>query len=154
MMFGSNELIYVPGSPLPIMIEEEEEEEEEELEKVEETPTVPPRSKVSKRLRAVCDSPDQSLPGPASPDYEVLSPPARNKTKPSLANFAFPESDQPPPPPPCPHTFPRTKKLKVDSDALVSPPPRKYATIQRKEEAKSKVSVSFVFVVFIKKKKG
>ena len=150
MMFGSNELIYVPGSPLPIMIEEEEEEElEEEQEKLEETPAVPPRSKVSKRARGVCDSPEQSLPAPASPDYEVLSPPTRNKTKPSLANIAFPESDQPPPPPPCPHTFPRTKKLKVDSDALVSPPPRKYATVQRKEVAKSNVSVSFVFVVFI-----
>ena len=33
-MFGSNELIYVPGSPLPIMIEEVEEEEEEEKEEV------------------------------------------------------------------------------------------------------------------------
>ena len=155
-MFGSNELIYIPGSPLPIMIEEEEEEElEEELEKLEETPAVPPRSKVSKRARAegpssVCDVQDQSLPGPGSNDYEMLSPPPRNKTKP-LDNIAFPQSDQPPPPP---HTFPRTKKLKVDSDALVSPlvspPPRKYATLQRKEEAKSKsfVAVSFVFVVF------
>merc|ERR1719450_461689 len=42
MTFGSNELIYVPGSPLPIMIEEVEEEEE-----ILETPTAPPRSKMS-----------------------------------------------------------------------------------------------------------
>ena len=32
MVFGSNELIYVAGSPLPIMMEEVDEEEEEELE--------------------------------------------------------------------------------------------------------------------------
>ena len=137
-MFGSNELIYVPGSPLPIMIEEEEEEEEEEVEEeLEKTPTVPPRSKVSRRARA------------ASNDYEMLAPPSLTGTKPTLDNIAFSQSDQPPPLPPCPHTFPRTKKLKVDSEALlVSPPPRKYATVQRKEEAKSKsnVSVSFVFV--------
>ena len=151
-MFGSNELIYVPGSPLPIMIEEEEEEELAEEEKEpKKTPTVPPRSKVSRKARAegpssVCEL---SLSGPASNDYEMLAPPSRTRNKPTLDNIAFSQSDQPPPLPPCPHTFPRTKKLKVDSDArLVSPPPRKYATIQRKEEAKSKsnVAVSFVFV--------
>ena len=158
MMFGSNELIYVPGSPLPIMIEEEEEEEEEKLEQLEKTPTVPPRSKVSKRARAeglssVCDSPDLSSPAPASNDYEMLSPPTRNKSKPTLSNTAFPESSQPPPAPPCPHTFPRTKKLKVDSDALVSPPPRKYATVQRKEAAKPNVSVSFILCCFFLQKR-
>ena len=59
-LFGSNELIYVPGSPLPIMIEEAEEEEDEvEDDMVRDTPdqddnirnsppSAPPRSKVAR----------------------------------------------------------------------------------------------------------
>ena len=44
MTFGSNELIYVPGSPLPIMIEEFEEDDED----VDVAPSVPPRTKVAR----------------------------------------------------------------------------------------------------------
>ena len=40
MICGSNELIYVPGSPLPITIEECEDDDEEDA-----PPTAPPRSK-------------------------------------------------------------------------------------------------------------
>ena len=48
MTFGSNELIYVAGSNLPIMIEQLE---EEEYEKEFETPTVPPRAPKVARTR-------------------------------------------------------------------------------------------------------
>ena len=48
LMFGSNELIYVAGSSLPIMIEELE---EEEYENDTETPSVPPRAPKVARTR-------------------------------------------------------------------------------------------------------
>ena len=49
MIFGSNELIYVPGSPLPITVEEFEDDEVVDDVVV---PTAPPRTKVAKTSSA------------------------------------------------------------------------------------------------------
>merc|ERR1712198_801792 len=84
-LFGSNELIYVPGSPLPIMIEEAEEEEDEvEDDMVRDTPdqddnirnsppSAPPRSKMSSPQ---VEERIQSRPLPAPP-----APPRNMKKK-------------------------------------------------------------------------
>ena len=116
-------------------------------------PTVPPRSKVVKTARRgtlspeLCD-PYQSLPS-FTTNEDQLVPPPRNKPSNRLDKIAFDETNISDPPP-CPHTFPRTKKLKADTGPVVSPPPRKYATVQRKGEAKpNKISVSFVCVLIL-----
>ena len=156
MVFGSNELIYVAGSPLPIMLEEFDEEEEEV-----DPPSVPPRSKVARtslHLLPVgfdCD-PFHSPPiennstkeaEPSEPPHPHAKP--RSKIKSSATAFDDPvfyaETTKPP------ETLPRTRRGQkqkmrtcVETEPLsVSPPPRMYATIPRKKNEASYL-VSFV----------
>ena len=155
MVFGSNELIYVPGSPLPITMEEVEEEEEEA-----DPPSAPPRSKVartSQHLIPVDFVCDPFLPSPNTENYSAEEPERvtsghtplakpRSKLKSTVSNqkpaFDVPDpvfyakTENPP------ETLPRTRRgQKHESSADnepcspdgVSPPPRIYATIPRKK---------------------
>ena len=158
MVFGSNELIYVAGSPLPIMMEEFDEEEEEV-----DPPSAPPRSKVARtslHLLPVdlCDPFPSLLPleNNSTPEAEPLEPPQakpRSKSK-------YPSTDQHPafddpmfyaettkPPETLPRTHRGQKRVKtcVDTEppCVVTPPPRMYATIPRKKHGTSQL-VSFV----------
>ena len=157
MVFGSNELIYVAGSPLPIMMEEVDEEEEEV-----DPPSVPPRSKVARtslHLLPVdfdCDPLPSSLPiennsSLGLEEAEIPKPPhakPRSKIKSTVTAFDDPviyaETSKPP------ETLPRTRRGQkqvrtcVEIEPLsVSPPPRMYATIPRKKIDASHL-VSFV----------
>ena len=135
MTFGSSELIYVAGSPLPIMIEEFEEEEEEEA--PEHPPLVPPsvprRTRVARTtstspapLGPECDprtseSPERAL----DPRVAVTVPPP---TQPAFVE-PQPESKHAPEPP---QTLPRTRRAARETPAVVAPP-RMYATISRRK---------------------
>ena len=152
---GSSELIYVPGSPLPITIEEEEEEEEENGS----VPRVPPR--VPKLSHARTPEPRISFSYTADP----RTTPSR-KVSPAAAS-APPLVTAPTPPPPSRPTpsmleslarigqalslytpaqnLPKHKRWKMAASIesrsvedlvgpeLVVPPPRRYATIQKKK---------------------
>ena len=91
--FGSNELIYVPGSPLPITVEEFED--EEVVDDVNVIPTAPPRTKVAKTSCAGLSQPhaftlDQSSPLAAP---ETLPRTRRGKTKPKSDPLTEPVSN-------------------------------------------------------------
>ena len=162
MMFGSNELIYVPGSPLPIMIEEFEEDDEDIDTSV--APSVPPRTKVArtssmtkpdllpsypKPLPRITLTEDSDEEGPNPPE---IKPRLKNKLKHYKSEpFAFVDTDPMFPPAASdpiddikvPETLPRTRrgqnKNKVVENILepcvsISPPPRMYATIPRKRK--------------------
>ena len=156
-MFGSNELIYVAGSPLPIMMEEYDEEEEEA-----DPPSVPPRSKVARtslHLHPVdfCDALPSTLPienteiqVAESSEPPQAKPRSKIKSKSPDQHSAFVdpvinvETASPP------ETLPRTRRGQkrvrtcVETEPLsVSPPPRMYATIPRKKSETSQL-VSFV----------
>ena len=158
-MFGSNELIYVAGSPLPIMMEEFEEEEEEEEEV--DPPSAPPRSKVARtslHLLPVdfdCDPLPSSLPieNNSSPEEaEIPKPPhakPRSKIKSTVTAFDDPVfyAETSKPPETLPRTLKRQKRVKTCVETVpprvVTPPPRMYATIPRKKHETSQL-VSFV----------
>ena len=157
---GSSELIYVPGSPLPITIEEEEEEEEVNGS----VPRVPPRA--PKLSQARTPEPRISFSYTADP----RTTPSR-KVSPAAAS-APPLATAPTPPPPPPsrpnpsmlkslarigqalslytpaapaQNLPKHKRWKMGASfesrsaedlagpELVVPPPRRYATIQKKK---------------------
>ena len=136
MTFGSSELIYVAGSPLPIMIEEFEEEEEEDA--PEHPPLVPPsvprRTRVARTtstspapLGPECDprtsaSPERAL----DPRVAVTVPPP---TQPAFVEpQPQPQSHAPEPP----QTLPRTRRAARETPTVVAPP-RMYATISRRK---------------------
>ena len=137
MTFGSSELIYVAGSPLPIMIEEFEEEEEEEdapEPPPQVPPSVPPRTRVARTtstspapLGPECDprtsaSPERAL----DPRVAVTVPPP---TQPAFVEpQPQPQSHAPEPP----QTLPRTRRAARETPTVVAPP-RMYATISRRK---------------------
>ena len=101
MTFGSNELIYVPGSPLPITVEEFED--DEVVDNV--IPTAPPRTKVAKTSCA-----------------ELAQSPAFTLDQNSqVANVAAPET--------LPRTRRGKSKQKNDPSESLNNPTRLYATV-------------------------
>ena len=158
MTFGSNELIYVPGSPLPIMIEEFEDEDEDVDTSV--APSVPPRTKVARTPSMTqpewFDSDPTPLPSITVTEDEgpppEIKPRLKNKIKhyksaplafvdpePELTLAASVQLDDIK----APETLPRTRRGQnknkvveniVDPCVNISPPPRMYATIPRKRK--------------------
>ena len=157
MTFGSNELIYVPGSPLPIMMEEMEEEEEEEAAPPV-APSAPPRTKVARTTKLEPPPQFECLQSSNSESVLTTTPECvprkkiKNKPNPVCDSYAFVEpvklpdisaeiiddaADK------TPQTLPRTRRGQHKQNPIktsretVSPPPRMYATIPPRTKTSS-----------------
>ena len=134
MTFGSSELIYVAGSPLPIMIEEFEEEEEEEdapEPPPQVPPSVPPRTRVA-RTTSTSPAPlgPECDPRPSASPERVSDPRVAGTVPPQTQQaFVEPQPESQPEPP---QTLPRTRRAARETPAVVAPP-RMYATISRRK---------------------
>ena len=161
MTFGSNELIYVPGSPLPIMLEEMEEEEEESPAA---PPSAPPRTKVARTPKL--DPPPQfeclqsfySEPVLNNTPECVPRKKVKSKPNPECDSYAFVDPVKVPDvkaepddvADKTPQTLPRTRRGQNKQNPIktscetVSPPPRMYTTIPPRTKTSS---VSLVLTI-------